>query len=223
MEVLVVDDHALFRRGLSLMLAQIFDGVSVTEAGSADEAIELVSGNVRFDLVLLDLVMPGMSGYEGLKFLHQALPDVPIVVVSASEGDPDVRKALACGARGYVLKSAAADVLMHALPLVLSGEIYVPSAALRSEELLSAGRTELGEARSLHDPAINELTPRQTAVLTELARGRSNKEIARSLGMLEGTVKVHVKAIFSKLGVRNRTQAVVVGAQRGHIPRHLVS
>lgn len=217
MRVFVVDDHALFRRGLALMLEQIFDDVSVVEAGSADEAIEIVTDDVEFDLVLLDLVMPGMNGFAGLGLLHERLPEVPIVVVSASERHSDVRGALSRGARGYVLKSSAAEVLKHALPLALSGELYIPAIALGFGQPEAGAAADPDEASVAHDPAPKALTPRQTEVLDLLAKGQSNKEIARVLGMLEGTVKVHVKSIFQKFGVRNRTQAVITGQQTGYI------
>lgn len=219
MRVFVVDDHALFRRGLALMLREIFDDLSVVEAGSADEAIEIVMDDRAFDLVLLDLVMPGMNGYDGLSLLHELLPDIPIVIISSSESHPDVRAALSRGARGYVLKSSAADVLKFALPLVLSGEIHIPSIALDPAHLLPGAAIDLDETSIARDPAVKALTPRQTEVLNLLAKGQSNKEIARNLGMVDGTVKVHVKAIFQKFGVRNRTQAVMAGQQLGYVPR----
>lgn len=218
MRVFIVDDHALFRRGLALMLAEIFDELSVVEAGSADQAIEIVMDDRAFDLVLLDLVMPGMNGYDGLSLLHENLPGIPIVIISSSENHPDVRGALLRGARGYVLKSSAAEVLKHALPLVLSGELFIPSIALDPAHLLPGAPFDPDETSIARDPAVKVLTPRQTEVLNLLAKGQSNKEIARNLGMVDGTVKVHVKAIFQKFSVRNRTQAVIAGQKLGYIP-----
>lgn len=219
MRVFIVDDHALFRRGLSLMLGEIFDDLSVVEAGSAGEAIEIVMDDREFDLVLLDLVMPGMNGNDGLRLLHELLPDVPIIVISSSENHPDVRGALSRGARGYVLKSSAPNVLKHALPLVLSGEIHIPSIALDAAHLLPDATFGLDKTSIAYDPAVKELTPRQTEVLNLLAEGQSNKEIGRNLGMVDGTVKVHTKAIFQKFSVRNRTQAVIAGQKLGYIAR----
>ncbi len=217
MNVLIVDDHALFRHGLSLTLAELFDAASISEAGSADEAIELVSGESRrFDLVLIDLVMPGMNGLEGIRLLREHLGDTPVVVVSSSEDPSDIKSALDRGARGYVLKSSAAEVLGHALPLILAGEVYVPAIALSRGEILASRSAEAGGSGKPASPTEKAMTPRQIEVLKRLVRGESNKQIARSLGMLESTVKVHVKAILHKLGVKNRTQAAITGMQQGY-------
>ena len=222
MNVLIVDDHALFRHGLSLTLAELFDGASISEAGSADEAIELVAGeNSRFDLVLVDLVMPGMNGLEGIRLLREHLGDAPVVVVSSSEDLSDIRSALDRGARGYVLKSSAAEVLGHALPLILAGEVFVPAIALSGGGMLASGSTEMRDSENHVNQTERAMTPRQTEVLTLLAQGLSNKEIARSLEMPESTVKVHVKAILQKLGVKNRTQAAIAGIQQGHIAKDI--
>jgi DNA-binding NarL/FixJ family response regulator len=217
MNVLIVDDHALFRHGLSLTLAELFDGASISQAGNADEAIALVSGQSRrFDLVLIDLVMPGMNGLEGIRLLREHLGDTPVVVVSSSEDPSDIKSALERGARGYVLKSSAAEVLGHALPLILAGEVYVPAIALSRGEILASRAAEAGGSGKPARPAEKAMTRRQIEVLKRLVRGESNKEIARGLGMLESTVKVHVKAILYKLGVKNRTQAAIAGMQQGY-------
>ncbi len=218
MNVLIVDDHALFRHGLSLTLSELFDKPLITEAGSADEAIELVSGKKRFDLVLFDLVMPGMNGFEGIRFLREHLGNVPIVVVSSSEDVVDMKFAFDCGARGYVPKSSAAQLLKHALPLVLAGEMYVPAMALGRDDIVAAQPVPDQKPEFPVSPTAKAMTPRQIEVLKLLAKGQSNKEIARNLGMLDSTVKVHVKAILQKLGVKNRTQAAIAGIQQGHIP-----
>jgi DNA-binding NarL/FixJ family response regulator len=218
MNVLIVDDHALFRRGLSLILADLFDGASISEAGNADEAIGLVSGeDAHFDLVLVDLVMPGMNGLEGIRLLREHLGDTPVVVVSSSEDLSDIKSALDRGARGYILKSSAAEVLGHALPLILAGEVFVPAIALSRGEILASRSTEAPGSEKRLGQTQKTMTPRQTEVLTLLAQGQSNKEIARNLGMPESTVKVHVKAILQKLGVKNRTQAAIAGIRQGHI------
>jgi len=217
MNVLIVDDHALFRHGLSLTLAELFDGASISEAGNADQAIALVSEQGRrFDLVLIDLIMPGMNGLEGIQLLREHLGDTPVVVVSSSEEPSDIKSALDRGARGYVLKSSAAEVLGHALPMILAGGVYVPAIAFSLGEILASRSTEAGGNDTPAGPTEKAMTPRQIQVLKRLARGESNKEIARNLGMLESTVKVHVKAILYKLGVKNRTQAAIAGIQQGY-------
>jgi DNA-binding NarL/FixJ family response regulator len=210
MNVLIVDDHALFRHGLALTLSELFDAPAITEAGSADQAIELLGGEIEFDLALVDLVMPGMNGFEGIKLLHEQLGTAPVVVVSSSDNVADIKAAFDCGARGYVLKSSAAEVLQHALPLILAGEVYMPAIALNSDDVMAA-------PAPLATATVRVMTPRQLDVLTLLAKGQSNKEIARNLNMLDSTVKVHVKAILQKLGVKNRTQAAIAGMQQGYI------
>lgn len=217
MKVLNVDDHALFRRGLSLVLAEIIDDIDVTEARNLEQAIEAVSKNDDFDLVLLDLSMPGTSGHEGLSMLVERLPGVPVVVVSASENPNDVRTAFERGAKGYIFKSAAADLLNLALPLVLAGEIFVPSAAIDAVgPVMTSGQNAAGQNPG-NSNAVPNLTPRQEEVLALLALGESNKEIARKLGMIEDTVKVHVGAILKKLHARNRTEAVVFAVRQGFV------
>jgi DNA-binding NarL/FixJ family response regulator len=210
MNVLIVDDHALFRHGLALTLSELFDAPAITEAGSADQAIELLGGEIEFDLALVDLVMPGMNGFEGIKLLHEQLGTAPVVVVSSSDNVADIKAAFDCGARGYVLKSSAAEVLQHALPLILAGEVYMPAIALNSDDVMAA-------PAPLATATVRVMTPRQLDVLTLLAKGQSNKEIARNLNMVDSTVKVHVKAILQKLGVKNRTQAAIAGMQQGYI------
>jgi len=215
MNVLIVDDHALFRHGLSLTLSELFEEPSITQAGSADEAIELLAGDAVFDLALVDLVMPGMNGFEGIKLLREQLEGAPVVVVSSSDDVADIKAAFDCGARGYVLKSSAAQVLEHALPLILAGEMYVPAIALNPNGVAALEAPDVAAPPST--ASARAMTPRQTDVLTLLVKGQSNKEIARNLGMLDSTVKVHVKAILQKLGVKNRTQAAIAGMQQGYI------
>ncbi len=224
MKVLIVDDHALFRHGLSLILTEMFDEVEVTEARNADQAIEKVTECEDFGLVLLDLAMPGMNAFEGLDMLVDRLPDIPVVIVSGSENGADIRAAFQRGAKGYIFKSSAADVLKLAIPLVLSGEVFVPAVAIGAVGVGNpdADPSTGDEPNLLRDPSLKALTPRQKQVLILLAHGQSNKEIARKLGMLEGTVKVHVKAILKKLGVHNRTQAVVTGVRLGHLPQSIM-
>jgi DNA-binding NarL/FixJ family response regulator len=223
MKILIVDDHALFRHGLTLTLSELFDQAEITQAGCADEAIEIVAGDEQFDLVLVDLTMPGMNGFDGIRLIREHLDRAPIVVVTSSEDVADMRTAFGCGARGYVPKSSAAELLQHALPLVLAGELFVPAMALGVD---AAPAPQSPGVQPDHDldpvppvaPVAKAMTPRQREVLTLLVQGQSNKEIARNLGMPDSTVKVHVKAILQKLGVKNRTQAAIAAMRQGHIP-----
>ena len=216
--VLTIDDHALFRQGLVMLLPGIFPGCEVVEAGSIDEALDILE-QTPIDIVLLDLVMPGMSGFDGLRLISRSWPSVPVVVISSSESNADVHKAFNGGARGYIVKSATAKILQFALPLVAAGEMYIPPITVQSMCTRINGPCDGGGAESelTLSPDLVQLTPRQKEVLSEMALGLSNKEIARKLGMLEGTVKVHVKAILQKLNVRNRTEAVMISLRNGAI------
>ena len=211
MVVLIADDHALFRYGISLALESLYKDVTILQAASAEEAYRLAHGTPGLDLILLDLMMPGLNGISDLKAYIESLPNVPVVVVSGSRQRATIRSAIEAGARGYILKSANGEILRHVLPLVLSGELYVPAQAVAAEDQGQASDFETSplEDNSDFNPDFKSLTPRETQVLKLLTLGYSNKEIARSLGMLEGTVKVHVKSIMKKLGVNNRTQAAI--------------
>lgn len=211
MVVLIADDHALFRYGISLALESLYKDVTILQAASADEAQRMAHEAPNIDLILLDLMMPGLNGIADLKKYIESLPRVPVVVVSGSRQRSTIRAAIEAGARGYILKSSNGEILKHVLPLVLSGELYVPAQAVASEEIGATSEFETSplEENSDFNPDFKSLTPRETQVLKLLTLGYSNKEIARSLGMLEGTVKVHVKSIMKKLGVNNRTQAAI--------------
>ncbi len=206
MKILVADDHALFREGLRYVLAQLGDEVEMLEAKDCAEALALIGNRSDLDLVLLDLAMPGMDGLAGLRALRARHPSVPVVILAASEEPTDVRQALDGGAMGFIPKSSTSKVMLSALRLVLSGGVYLPPAFL---ERFQTGRAPIA-APSLE--ALG-LTPRQHDVLRMLGRGQSNKEIARVLGLAEGTVKLHISAILRGLGVDNRTRAVIVAAR----------
>lgn len=210
MVVLIADDHALFRYGISLALESLYGkDVTILQASNAEETRRIAHEAPKLDLILLDLMMPGLNGISDLKKFIDTLPPIPVVIVSGSRQRTTIRSAIECGARGYVLKSSNGEILKHVLPLVLSGELYVPAQAVANEEPTEAYEgSPLDEAGDFN-PDFKSLTPRETQVLKLLTLGYSNKEIARSLGMLEGTVKVHVKSIMKKLGVNNRTQAAI--------------
>lgn len=211
MRILVADDHTLFRRGLSLLLSKLYPGIEVVEAKDFDEGAARLKEGGPFDLVLLDLAMPGMEGLRGLERLRADYPDEPIVMLSAYADSTDVLRAIDLGARGYILKASSEDVLKNALSLVLSGEIYMPAGVFAAGRLSSLvqGPGQTGKE------ALANLTERQRQVLSLMAEGLSNKEIAKSLGMLESTAKTHVKVILKKLGAANRTQAVRKAADLG--------
>jgi DNA-binding NarL/FixJ family response regulator len=182
--------------------------------------LTLIPGLPDLNLVLLDASMPGMEDFAGLRRLVEKLPDVPIVVTSPSESSAQMVAAIRSGARGYFLPSTKACVLRHALPLILLGEIYIPAFALRLDHGNGMSRPE-GLAPRMGD-ASGKLTPRQCEIVVMLGAGKSNKEIAREAKVLEGTVKLHVRGILRKLGVRNRTEAVLAAARGGYLSRGTV-
>ena len=216
MKVLAADGHILCC-GLVRTLQLLREDVCVTGADSIDEMLTLIPGLPDLDLVLLDASMPGMENFAGLRRLVEKLPDVPIVVTSPSESSTQIVAAIRSGARGYFSPSTKACVLRHALPLILLGEIYIPACALRLDHGNGMLRPE-GLAPRMGN-AGGKLTPRQCEIMVMLGEGKSNKEIAREAKVLEGTVKLHVRGILRKLGVRNRTEAVLAAARGGYLPK----
>lgn len=211
MRILIGDDHVLFREGLRRLLEQLKEGSDFKEASNFDELLELCGGGEAFDLVLTDLRMPGWPGFSGIQMLRERQPDAKVVVVSASEAHHDVRDALEHGAAGYIPKSSSVKIMLSALDLIFSGGVYVPPTVLREGGEASEGTRP---AMPPADPALEQLlTQRQREVLDRLREGKSNKQIAHELGLSEGTVKIHMTAIFKSLGVRNRTQAAMAFPQ----------
>lgn len=209
---LVVDDHPLVRHGFALSVAEIHPESSVLEAGSLDEALEVVERTPDLTLALFDFQLDGQSGSEGVRRMVAALGTVPLLVISGSEAVTDIVGSVRLGARGYILKTSSTAVLEHAISLALTGETFLPLP-----RAVLAGSVVTGPPRPTGQLA-DRLTDRQRDVFHLLLAGQSNKEIARVLGVLEGTVKVHVRAIMQKLGVRNRTQVAVAAARSGRFP-----
>jgi DNA-binding NarL/FixJ family response regulator len=206
MRILVADDHALVREGLVHTLSELDPAAEIIEADSAEAVYAVLAGGATFDLALLDLFMPGVEGFDLLTTVCDRMPDLPVVVLSASEDSSHVRKAIDCGASGYVPKSSGRDVMLSALRLVLAGGVYLPPTTL-------AGGAEGAPAPVAAHLLLGSLTPRQREVLRLLGAGLSNKEIARQLGLSENTIKIHVTAILRSLQVSNRTAAVVLARE----------
>lgn len=205
MRILVADDHALVREGLVHTLQELDPAAEIIEADSAAAVHAALTGSAGFDLALLDLFMPGVEGFDLFAAVCDRFPELPVVVLSASEEPAHVRKAIDCGASGYVPKSSGREVMLNALRLVLAGGLYLPPATLSG----GADEAPAAAARLL----LGSLTPRQREVLRLLGAGLSNKEIARQLGLSENTVKIHVTAILRSLQVSNRTAAVVLARE----------
>jgi DNA-binding NarL/FixJ family response regulator len=211
---LIADDDEFFRMALRSILQAKLGFVQVIETGSLDGAIERLSDQCGVDLALFDLAMPGMESAASLRAVRECFPDLKIAVVSASSRRSDILQALEAGVHGYVPKSLGAKDLVGALEAIDSGRIYVPAslADVSGEEApVSAGTVQ----REPDDPslALESLTPRQRDVLGLLVQGSSNKEIARALNLGEGTVKVHVAALFRGLRVTSRSAAAAAGAR----------
>lgn len=194
MQLLVIDDHALFREGLAHVLNQLGQDITIFESQDATTALALLSRHADLDLVLLDLNLPGphCDGFALLTQITTDFPTLPVVIVSASTHRADMQRALEAGAMGYICKASTSAVMLNALKLVMEGSVYVPA------ELVQPAREQ---------PIT--LTPRQREVLSLLLQGCSNQDIAERLSLAEATVKMHVTAIFKALGVTNRTQAAL--------------
>jgi two-component system nitrate/nitrite response regulator NarL len=212
MKVLVVDDHPIVRDGLSALLGQMGPDTVVLQVGDAGGALALVAAHADLDVVILDIAMPGMDGLSALAELGRIRPELPVIVISASEDARDVREALAKGALGYVPKSASQHTLLSAIRLVLNGDVYVPPLILGEPAAIRSP-----DSRAAASPGQGALTERQIDVLKRLSDGQSNKSIALELCLSEKTVKAHVTAIFRALNVVNRTQAAAAGRAAGLI------
>src|SRR3984885_3582020 len=217
LKVLVIDDHPLVQEGVSAALESLADDVTVLAARDAQQGLATAAENPDLDLVLLDLALPGMSGFNLIGKLHERLPSLPVVVLSALEEPENVRHAINAGAMGFVPKSAATRVLIEVLQQVLEGNVTVPLALQSSRPPVSHALPGASDMPSASEPDVALLTLRQLEVLSRVCQGKTNKQIATELGLSEKTVKAHVTAIFKVLGVVNRTQAVLVARRVGMI------
>ncbi|TYT25092.1 response regulator transcription factor [Luteimonas viscosa] len=203
--LLIADDHPLFRAALRGAAADAAADVATCEAESLDGVLAMLESRTDIDLVLLDLHMPGNHGLAGLAAIRAQFPAVAVVLVSANEDPQTVRRALDHGAAGYIPKSAGLDELREAIRSVLACEQWLPPA-LRG----AVTRTRSSPADADLAARLASLTPQQFRVLTLVAQGLLNKQIADRLDIQERTVKAHLSVIFEKLGARNRTQASVI-------------
>ncbi|WP_207477984.1 response regulator [Arenibaculum pallidiluteum] len=216
MKILIGDDHPLFREGIHRLLATTHPGSSYLHASTFDEMAGLALSTPDIDLILSDLQMPGWPGFTGIAEIRRARPTTPVIVVSASESQSDMRQAIEHGASGYIPKSSSVKVMLGAIDLVMAGGIYVPPAALAAE-IAAVTATQPGSPAASSTRGLSMLTQRQLDVLNCLREGKSNKQIAYELGLSEGTVKIHVTAIFKSLGVKNRTQAVISASKMANV------
>jgi DNA-binding NarL/FixJ family response regulator len=202
-KALIADDHALIRFGLREMLEGCWPEVEVLEVETLPQVVSCLTRDPEIGLVLLDLVIPGARGLEGLDLLRRHFPAVAVVVVSADETPSLIRRALAAGAAGYLPKSTRTEVMAGALRLVLAGGIYVPPSLIDRDENPEPDQPTL-------DPAKLGLTERQGDILLLLAAGLSNRAIGDRLNLAEQTVKNQVSQVLRRLGLGSRVEAAVL-------------
>jgi DNA-binding NarL/FixJ family response regulator len=206
-QIIVADDHPLFREALKAAVGRLESGARFIEAGTVAALLEAIEGEPDADLLMLDLNMPGAQGFNALVHVRGSRPDLPVVVVSADDDPHTIAGALRYGAQGFIPKSTEAGQIGRAVEAVLSGEIYTPSG-YHAPRANAQSDDDLRIARRIAD-----LTPQQFRVLGMLCSGLLNKQIAYELDVSEATVKAHVTAILRKLGVTTRTQAVLAAGR----------
>lgn len=201
LKLLVVEDHAMVREGLLKALKGLEEGVTTLGVGDADAALDALAGE-DVDMVLLDLMLPGTSGMALLGVLRRRFPAIPVVILSALDDVDTVNRALRQGASGFIPKSSSTETMLAGLRDVLAGDVYVPS---RLRELVER---EHGRGKTVAERY--GLTNGQSRVLELLTQGKTNRQIAEMLDVTEGTVKIHVSAIFKAMKVANRAQALLL-------------
>jgi DNA-binding NarL/FixJ family response regulator len=203
--LIIADDHPLFRDALRQAVASVVTSAKIDQAGTFDELTALLEQDSDVDMVLLDLSMPGISGFSGLIYLRAQYPAIPVVIVSASDDGSTIRRSLDFGASGFIPKRFGVETLRDAIVKVMDGDVWVPP----DTDLSSATDPDMTRLRD----RLVTLTPQQVRVLMMLSEGLLNKQIAYELGVSEATIKAHVSAILQKLGVESRTQAVIAAAK----------
>lgn len=213
MRILIVDDHALVRCGMGHVVRECFPDADVAEAGNAAEALGAMGADV--DVALVDVRMPDADGLELLHEMKQLWPDVPVIMLTSFDHAHYVRRALAEGAAGYMLKDATPEDLEQAIKVAISGggNVLSPRVIQNLFEAIDGSAPERNSDGS-HRPTAS-LTQRETDILALTAEGKSNRDISRALFLSEKTVKAHLAAIFRKLGVTNRTQAAMAAVSMG--------
>ena len=219
MRILLIDDHTMFRMGLVLQLQQLKPEAHAVQCDSPQAAREMLGGDgVAFDVIVLDLGMPGFHRLEALSYFRGLCPEIPCVVVSANEDPQLVRECVEMGAYGFIPKSADAAQLAQALDCITSGDVWLPGSAV------SAGSGNANVAPpTVWSQARVHITERQRDVLRGLVQGKTNKMIARDLGISDGTVKTHVTNLMELLEVNTRTQIVFELARQGIRIQDMVS
>jgi DNA-binding NarL/FixJ family response regulator len=198
MKIILADDHPLFRQALTITLKSHFTSAVIVDAENIPELEQHLESEEKADLLLLDLDIPGAHGFNSLISIRRSHPDLGIVVISGFEDKETIHKAMSFGAAGFIPKSTPVPKMVVAIEEVLNGTLWTPD-----------GEFNPGEKTNDIDDKIASLTPKQHEILLMFADGLLNKQIASQLGTSESTIKSHASIIFLKLGVRNRTQAVI--------------
>ena len=212
-KVLLVDDHALFRSGIKLLLQRNHDFEVIGEASDGIEGVKRAKA-LQPDVVLLDLHMPGISGLDAIKLIQEEVPACRIILLTVSEEGEDLTTALKNGAVGYLLKNIDADFFLDAIRRAMQGDSVI------SNEMTAKLVANLRRGHEPIPSEISKLTPREGDILSQLASGLSNKEIARELNLAESTVKIHIQSILKKLGLSNRVQAAIYAVEKGFGIQH---
>ena len=205
LSILIVEDHPMFREAVECAVRHAFPRAAIRQASAIKEVFEDVAENECFDLVLLDLMLPGVSGFEGLLLIRSRFPHSPVLIFSGLSDAKVAAEAIRIGAAGFVPKSASKEVLSVAIKEIYAGNIYIPQEMTREVRTLLSEQKQSGGIAS----RVAELTTSQLRVLQFLKQGLLNKQIAHELGVGETTVKAHVSEILRKLKVSSRTQAVI--------------
>ena len=207
MNILIADDHTFIRSGLQDNLKQIMPQAVIFNADSATQALQLAAQNIDFRLAIVDLFMPDMDGFAFLRKLCTNHPELPIIVISATDNPAHMRKVLELGAMGFIPKSSSTQQFNNVVNIVLSGGTHIPASFADSLRLHDAEVSIADNADTEEALLKRQLTVRQKEILAKLGEGKSNKQIARELLVSENTVKVHVSSILKVLKLDNRTQA----------------
>jgi len=213
MRILVADDHPLYLESVHIRLTRLFPNAEVVVAPGLNELLE-ASGRqpLEADLILLDLRMPGMDGSNGIARVREVYPQAVVIIMSGAAGPEDAKSAIRGGARGFMLKTMPAEAFSSAISLVVAGGSYFPTDFLDMESSASNSADSTGPTRQELD---EKLTPKERQVLIGLVAGSSNKELGRQLNLAEVTIKLHVRQILRKIGVRNRAGAAAIAARAG--------
>lgn len=214
LNILLIDDHELFRAGIKLLLAELDEHIRFLEAADGASALAL-AGQGRVDVVLLDLHLPDLKGLAALERIHDCFEEAAIVVVSGEDDPALIRRIIDAGAAGFIPKSSTQRVMMAALRLVLAGGTYLPPDVLSSATSELPALVTTGGSPVRDHSLLAQLTDRQLQALRQAMQGKPNKVIAREMEISEATVKAHLATAFRVLGVRNRTEAVFAAARAG--------